>query len=411
MPRNGSGQYDLPYDWNDDKANGIKVLASRMQNQDQDIANALTGSLAADGQTPLTGDLDFNGNKCVDLADGSDPADSVNVSQVQTGEFQFFGVSTTTPAGTDGEDYDLGPTPSITVYPDYVRFSFVCHFTCIDNPNMRFGSLATKTLKRSNGSGGYIGLKAGDIVANKEYFGILNADINSADIIIENAEDIYPNAANGKFLRRVSGVSSWEYLSAPTITVLSSGSGNYTTPAGTSYLRVQLLGAGGGGAGGNSGGAAPAASNGGNTTFNSITANGGSGAPSINGGAGGTGGAGTAAYRINGNPGRAGYRSGIGSDTQWNGTGANSPLGFGQGGWMIPNSNGTPGTGFGSGGGGGGVNATNCGGGGGSGEYAEFYIQNPSGTYAYSVGAAGAGSASTTSGGPGASGLIIVSAY
>lgn len=201
------------------------------------------------------------------------------------------------------------------------------------------------------------------------------------------------------------------FVKAPAVTVYSSGSGNYTVPAGTSYLRVQLLGGGGGGAGGNSGGAAPAASNGGNTTFNAITANGGSGAPSINGGAGGTGGAGTAAYRINGNPGRAGYRSGIGSDTQWNGTGGNSPFGLGQGGWMIPNSNGTAGTGFGSGGGGGGVNATNCGGGGGSGEYAEFYIQNPTGTYAYSVGAAGAGSVSTTSGGSGASGIIIVSAY
>lgn len=189
MPRNGSGQYDLPYDWNDDKANGIKVLASRMQNQDQDIATALTDSLAADGQTPLTGNLDFNGNKCIDLADGSDPADSVNVSQIQTGEFQFYGVSTTTPAGTDGEDYDLGPTPAITVYPTYTRFSFVCHFTCIANPNIRFGALATKTLKKSNGSGGYTALEAGDMIADKEYIGVLNDDISSTDIIIENTEN------------------------------------------------------------------------------------------------------------------------------------------------------------------------------------------------------------------------------
>jgi hypothetical protein len=189
MPRNGSGQYDLPYNWNDDKANGIKVLASRMQAQDQDIANALTGSLSSDGQTPLTGNLDFNGNKCVDLVDGTDAGDSVNVSQVQTGELQFFGVSTTTPAGTNGLNYDLGPTPSILVYPDYVRFSFVCHFTCIDNPNVRFGTLSTKTLKKSNGSGGYTALEAGDMVANKEYVGVLNADINAADIIIENVEN------------------------------------------------------------------------------------------------------------------------------------------------------------------------------------------------------------------------------
>lgn len=200
MPRNGSGQYDLPYDWNDDKANGIKVLASRMQTQDEDIGTALTGSVAADGQTPLTGNLDFNGNKCVDLADGSDAGDSINVSQAQTGELQFYGVSTTTSAGTDGLNYDLGPTPSITVYPTYTKFSFVCHFTCIANPIMRFGSLATKTLKKSDGSSGYRALEAGDMIADKEYIGVLNDDISSTDIIIENPEDysIQSGAAQAK---------------------------------------------------------------------------------------------------------------------------------------------------------------------------------------------------------------------
>lgn len=196
MPRNGSGEYSLPYNWNTDKTDGIKVLASRMQAQDQDIANALTQSVSKDGQTAYTGDQDFNGNKCVDLGDGEDAADSVNVSQVQTGEFQFFGVSTTTPAGTNGEDYDIGPSPTISVYPPYVRFSFLCHYTCIDNPNIRFGSLATKTLKKSNGASGYIALEAGDMIADKEYVGVYNEDINSADIIIENPE-IYPSLQAG----------------------------------------------------------------------------------------------------------------------------------------------------------------------------------------------------------------------
>jgi hypothetical protein len=188
MPRNGSGQYNLPYDWNDDKANGIKVLASRMQAQDEDIGTALTGSLAADGQTPLTGDLDFNNNKSVDLADGSDLGDAINVSQSQTGETQFYGVSTTTPAGTNGEDYDVAAFATISAYPAYVRFSFICHFTCIVNPNLRINALATKILKKSNGASGYTALVAGDMVADKEYIAVYNEDINSTDIIIENPE-------------------------------------------------------------------------------------------------------------------------------------------------------------------------------------------------------------------------------
>jgi len=193
MPRNGSGQYNLPYDWNDDKANGIKVLASRMQAQDQDIANALTGSLAKDGQTPLTGDLDFNNNKAVDLADGSDLGDAINVSQAQIGECQFYGVSTTTPAGTDGEDYDIAAFATVLTYPTYARFSFVCHFTCIVNPNARIDALAAKILKKSNGAGGYIALEAGDMIADKEYVAVYNEDISSSDIIIENPEIPYIN--------------------------------------------------------------------------------------------------------------------------------------------------------------------------------------------------------------------------
>jgi hypothetical protein len=189
MPRNGSGQYNLPYDWNDDKANGIKVLASRMQAQDEDIGTALTGSVAADGQTPLTGDLDFNNNKAVDLADGSDLGDAINVSQAQTGETQFYGVSTTTPAGTDGEDYDIAAFATISVYPTYTKFSFICHFTCIINPNARLDALAVKNLVKSDGANGYIALEDSDMVADKEYIAIYNEDISTTEIVIENPEN------------------------------------------------------------------------------------------------------------------------------------------------------------------------------------------------------------------------------
>jgi len=189
MPRNGSGQYNLPYDWNDDKANGIKVLASRMQTQDEDIGTALTQSVAADGQTSLTGDLDFNNNKAVDLADGSDLGDAINVSQDQTGETQFYGVSTTTPAGIDGEDYDIAAFATISTYPTYIRFSFICHFTCIAAPNARLNALAAKNLVKSDGANGYIALEATDIIADKEYVAIYNEDISTTEIIIENPEN------------------------------------------------------------------------------------------------------------------------------------------------------------------------------------------------------------------------------
>jgi len=208
MPRNGSGQYNLPYDWNDDKANGIKVLASRMQTQDEDIGTALTGSVASDGQTPLTGDLDFNNNKAVDLADGSSLGDAINVSQAQTGETQFYGVSTTTPAGTNGEDYDIAPFATIVAYPTYARFSFICHFTCIVTPNARLNALAVKNLVKSNGASGYVALEAADMIADKEYIAVYNEDISTTEIIIENPELPIINPINiTKATTSVYGVS------------------------------------------------------------------------------------------------------------------------------------------------------------------------------------------------------------
>lgn len=224
MPRNGSGQYNLPYDWNDDKINGIKVLASRMQGQDQDIATALSGSLAADGQTPLTGDLDFNNNKAIDVADGSDLGDGINVSQAQTGELQFYGVSTTTPAGTNGEDYDISPFATISAYPTYVRFSFICHFTCIANPNARLNALAAKNLVKSNGASGYTALEIGDMVADKEYIGVYNEDISTTEITIENPEfnnsDANNLAIRGKF--SITQNSTTQVIASGIITAPSS---------------------------------------------------------------------------------------------------------------------------------------------------------------------------------------------
>lgn len=61
MSRNGSGVYSLPAPPSP-FVNGQVASATDMMTVLNDIANALTGSVAADGQTPLTGTLNANGN-------------------------------------------------------------------------------------------------------------------------------------------------------------------------------------------------------------------------------------------------------------------------------------------------------------------------------------------------------------
>jgi len=106
----------------------------------------------------------------------------------------YFGTSTTTPSGTNGLNYTISSTPALTVYPAYVRFSFKCHYTCIDSPTLRLDTLSATSLVKSNGSAGYTALKAGDIVSGKEYIISYNTAIGSVNFVVENPE--YPLISN-----------------------------------------------------------------------------------------------------------------------------------------------------------------------------------------------------------------------
>lgn len=197
-----------------------------------------------------------------------------------------------------------------------------------------------------------------------------------------------------------------------TTTVLTSGSGTYTTPGGATRLRVRQIGGGAGGAGG---GSAPGAGTAGNaTTFNTVVANGGTASSGQSGGAGGTGGSGTATFRIPG-----GYGGGAGGiQTGASGYGGNGV--FGGGGPAVSNNNTTQPAAAavnsgGGGSGGGNVNAAaNPSGGGGAGEYAETWITAPAASYSYTVGGTAAGGTAGGSGGTGgtgAAGIIIVEEF
>jgi hypothetical protein len=52
-----------------------------------DLASAMTDSVAADGQTPMTGTLNLNSNKIVNLATGTVNTDAVNYGQFSTPTF------------------------------------------------------------------------------------------------------------------------------------------------------------------------------------------------------------------------------------------------------------------------------------------------------------------------------------
>lgn len=79
MSRNGTGTYNLPA--GNPVVTNTTISSTWANTTLTDIATALTGSLASDGQTPATGNLDMNSNKIVNLAAGTTTGDAVNYTQ------------------------------------------------------------------------------------------------------------------------------------------------------------------------------------------------------------------------------------------------------------------------------------------------------------------------------------------
>jgi hypothetical protein len=83
MSRNGSGVYSLPA--GNPVVTGTTISSSWANTTLSDIATALTGSVAADGQTAMTGNLQMGNNKITGLANGSSSTDAAAYGQLTGG--------------------------------------------------------------------------------------------------------------------------------------------------------------------------------------------------------------------------------------------------------------------------------------------------------------------------------------
>jgi hypothetical protein len=65
MSRNGSGTYSLPA--GNPVVTGTTIASTWANSTLSDIANALTGSVAADGQTTMSGNLNMGNNQITNV--------------------------------------------------------------------------------------------------------------------------------------------------------------------------------------------------------------------------------------------------------------------------------------------------------------------------------------------------------
>ena len=85
MSRNGSGVYTLPA--GNPVVSQTIISSTWANNTMNDLASAMTDSVAADGQTPMTGPLNLNSNKITNLATGTNSNDGINYAQFNTPTF------------------------------------------------------------------------------------------------------------------------------------------------------------------------------------------------------------------------------------------------------------------------------------------------------------------------------------
>jgi hypothetical protein len=129
--RNGSGSYSLPVNTWNPATNGVSASAADWQSLINDVASALTASLAADGQTPMTGNLAMGNNRLTGLGAGTATGQSVRWEQLfSQGVEADIASATTTDIGAQNTNFlRVTGTTTITGFgtnyngPRFLRFA------------------------------------------------------------------------------------------------------------------------------------------------------------------------------------------------------------------------------------------------------------------------------------------------
>lgn len=150
MARNGSGTYSLPeaafvFD--------TVIDETAMNSNLSDIATALTGSIAANGETTISANLPMNSKKLTGMAVGTANGDSLTLGQAQDAGFQLIG-------SVSGVDTITGAlTPAITAYASGQKFVFVSAGANTGAATINLNSVGAKSITKQ----GATALAAGDI--------------------------------------------------------------------------------------------------------------------------------------------------------------------------------------------------------------------------------------------------------
>lgn len=185
MSRNGAGVYILPT--GQPVVTGTAISSTTFNTLTTDLANALTTSIASDGQTAMSANLPMGGNKLTGLGAATVAGDAVRFQQAAmagplassgiTGaaasgvntDITSLGNNTSTAYTTGGilTAYTLTPTPAITAYAAGQSFGVTFAVASGAAPTITISGIATPpNLVKQIADGTYGNIAAGDIPIN-----------------------------------------------------------------------------------------------------------------------------------------------------------------------------------------------------------------------------------------------------
>ena len=233
MSRNGSGTYTLPA--GNPVVTGTVIATTWANNTMNDLASAMTDSVAADDQTPMTGPLNLNSNKISNLANATLAGDGVNFGQFSTPTFTgavtcsstLAVAGDTTMSGTGQLKIPNGTTGqrSATPVSGMIRFN--------------------STLNSYEGYTSYTGATISTITFVTTTATLTTATahgLNTGNTVFITGTT--PAAYSGTFVITVTGTTTFTY------TMLSTPSGNATVMGSYVYGNWAQIGGGATGAGG-----------------------------------------------------------------------------------------------------------------------------------------------------------------
>jgi hypothetical protein len=155
MPRNGSGVYSPPAA-NYPAVSGTLITASNRNAVDADLATALTGSIAVNGESVVTANIPMSGNKLTGLGAATARTDAASLANIQDGTGVYVGT-----VGGTADVITLTVSPAIASYVAGQSFAFIASGANTTNVTVNVSGLGAKAVTK-NGS---TALVAGDIAS------------------------------------------------------------------------------------------------------------------------------------------------------------------------------------------------------------------------------------------------------